>query len=112
MSFRDATKAQNLGPDGLKPVKGAPILDPSVEAKGPASDLCTAPPGGGRARILAWLAEGTREVTWALCSLPPERWAEAPPPGLSDWPALRHARHLALREAQVTLPAVRQVLGD
>jgi len=112
MSFGDATKAQDLGPDGLKPVQGAPILDPSVEAKGPPSDLCTAPADGGRARILVWLAEGAREVTWALCSLSRERWTEIPPSGLSDWPAWRHVRHLALREAQVTLPAVRQVLGD
>jgi hypothetical protein len=78
------------------------------------SDLCT---GSGtvsdtRARILTWLADGAREVTWALCSLPRHRWAEVPPPRLGAWPALRHARFLALRETQVTLPTVRHALGD
>jgi hypothetical protein len=111
MSFRDATKAQNTGPDGLKPVRGTPILDPSVEAKGVASDLCTAPPGATRGRILGWLAEGAREVTWALCSLPRQRWARVPPSPLSEWSALRHARHLARHEREVTLPAVRRALG-
>ena len=37
------------------------------------------PRGAARARILAWLAEGAREVTWALCTLPGERWALVPP---------------------------------
>jgi hypothetical protein len=113
MSFRDPTRAQHLGPDRLKPVTGTPILRPSVEAKR-VSDLCTgaAAPDGARERILAWLAEGAREVTWALCSLPRERWAEPPPARLSDWPALRHARFLALRETHVTLPTVRHALGD
>jgi hypothetical protein len=78
------------------------------------SDLCTsaAGPNGARERILTWLADGAREVTWALCSLPRERWTEVPPSRLSDWPVLRHARHLALRETHVTLPSVRQALGD
>ena len=58
------------------------------------------------------MAEGAREVSWALCSFPRERWAEAPPTGFSTWPALRHARHLALRETYLTLPTVRQALGD
>jgi hypothetical protein len=97
----------------LKPASGTPILRASVEAKR-VNDLCTsaAGPNGARERILAWLADGAREVTWALCSLPRERWAEAPPSRLSDWPVLRHARHLALRETHVTLPSVRQALGD
>ena len=78
------------------------------------SDLCTgaAAPNGARERILAWLAEGAREVSWALCSLPRERWAITPPTRLGDWPALRHARHLALRETHLTLPTVRHALGD
>ncbi len=67
---------------------------------------------GARERILTWLADGAREVRWALCSLPRERWAVLPPAGLSDWPALRHARHLMLRETHLTLPAVRHVVGD
>jgi hypothetical protein len=113
MSFADAGKTQDLGPGRLKTVRGTPILDASVEAKR-VSDLCTseAPPDGARERILAWLAGGAREVTWALCSLPRERWAEPPPARLSQWPALRHARHLALRETHLTLPTVRQALGE
>jgi hypothetical protein len=78
------------------------------------SDLCA---GGteielARGRILAWLAEGAREVSWALCSMPRERWTTSPPDWLGAWPVLRHARALALREAPLTLPAVRWVLGD
>jgi hypothetical protein len=69
-------------------------------------------PDGARGRILAWLAEGAREVTWALCSLPRERWAIDPPGRLGEWPALRHARHLALRESHLTLPTVRHALGE
>jgi hypothetical protein len=97
----------------LKPVPGTPILRASVEAK-LVSDLCTGAvaPNGARERILAWLAEGAREVTWALCSLPRERWAIPPPSRLGDWPVLRHARHLALRETHLTLPTVRHALGD
>jgi hypothetical protein len=52
------------------------------------------------------LAEGAREVTWALCSLPRERWTTPPPERLSAWPALRHVRHLMLHERLVTLPEV------
>jgi len=115
MSFRDGTKPQDPGPDRLKPVPGTPILRASVEVpRKRVIDLCTsvAAPTGARERILAWLAEGAREVTWALCSLPRERWAEPPPSRLGGWPALRHARHLALRETHLTLPSVRQALGD
>ena len=98
----------------MKTGAGTPILDASVEATRRASDLCTrdAPRTANRARILAWLAEGAREVTWALCSLPPDRWAAPPPARLSHWPALRHARHVALRQAHVLLPTVRQALGE
>src|SRR5919197_4519203 len=104
---------QYLGPGRLKPVQGTPILRASVEAR-PVSDPCTGEGShdGARERILAWLAEGAREVTWALCSLPRERWAESPPASLSHWPALRHARHLALRETYLTLPAVRPALRE
>jgi hypothetical protein len=113
MSFRDATKPQDVGPDRLKPVPGTSILRASVEAKR-LNDLCTgaAAADAARERILAWLAEGAREVSWALCSFPRERWVQAPPPHLSSWPALRHARHLALRETYLTLPTVRHALGD
>jgi hypothetical protein len=98
---------------GLKPGPGTPILGPSVEAKA-VSDLCTE---GGfapdtRARLLTWLAEGARDVAWALCSLPRARWAEQPPAHLDEWPALRHARFLVLSDQQVTLPAVRHALGE
>src|SRR4029453_14974836 len=56
--------------------------------------------------------EGAREVTWALCSLPRTRWAALPPARLDDWPPLRHARFLALRETHLTLPTVRHALGE
>jgi len=114
MSSRDATRPQDLGPERLKPAEGAPTLNASVEAEGRATDLCTgpAPRQFARARILAWLAEGAREVTSALCWLPRERWAETPPVELGDWPALRHVRHVALHETHHILPAVRQVLGE
>jgi len=65
-----------------------------------------------RGRLLGWLAEGIREVSWALCALARERWTVAPPVELDAWPALRHARYLALHEQLVTLPAVRQQLGE
>jgi hypothetical protein len=114
MSFRDATKPQDLEPERLKPAQGAPILDASVEAEGPAPDLCSgrAQDDVARERILAWLAEGVREVTWALCSLPRERWAASPPARVGHWAALRHVRHLALTETHQVLPSVRQALGE
>jgi len=113
MSFRDATKPQDLGPERLKPGQGAPNLHASVEAEGPAIDLCTgpAPREVVRERILVWVAEGAREVTWALCSIPRERWAAAPPVSLGDWPALRHVRRLALHQTHQLLPAVCQAVG-
>jgi hypothetical protein len=78
------------------------------------NDLCAEPlpVGAVRGRILGWLAEGTREVSWALCSLPRERWPLDPPPPLGAWPALRHVRAMVLRDRDITLPAVRQALGD
>jgi DinB family protein len=114
MSFQHATKPQDLEPERLKPAQGAPILDASVEAEGPATDLCSgrARNVAARERIMGWLAEGVREVTWALCSLPRERWPLEPPPLLGSWPALRHLRHVALREKHQVLPQVRQALGE
>lgn len=113
MSFPEAAGPHYFRPDRLNPAPGTPILGRSVEAKR-VSDLCTAAgsPAGRRVRILTWLADGAREVTWALCSLPRERWAEQPPKPLGAWPALRHARFLALRETHLTLPTVRHALGD
>jgi len=115
MSFHHALKPQHVGPDRLNPVPGAHILGPSVEVgSSRVNDLCTsaADPSGARERVLIWLAEGAREVVWALCSLPRERWAAVPPGRLGEWPVLRHARHLALRETHLTLPIVRRALGD
>jgi hypothetical protein len=57
------------------------------------------------------LAEGAGEVSWALCSLPRERWTAVPATRLGAWPALRHVRHLVLNERHVTLPAVQSLLG-
>ncbi len=98
----------------MKPAEGTPILDASVAAEGPATDPCTgrALRFNARGHILVWLSEGAREVTWALCSLPRERWVELPPAQVDAWPALRHVRHLALHEAHQTLPLVRQALGE
>ena len=114
MSSRHVSRPQDLEPERLKTAEGTPILDASVEAERRATDLCTGhvPREVARARILAWLAEGAREVTWALCTLPRERWALVPPACLDDWPALRHARHLAFHEMHQTLPRVRHALGD
>src|SRR2546426_3667303 len=113
--FRDGTKPHDPGLDRLKPVPGTPILRASVEVpRKRVIDLCTgvAAPNGARERILAWLADGAREVTWALCSLPRERWVASPPARLDTWPVLRHARFLALRETHLTLPTVRHALGE
>jgi hypothetical protein len=75
--------------------------------------LASHQPGLARPRLLAWLGEGVREVSWVLSWLPRARWA-VPPPSPSDlgtWPALRHVRHLALHETRLTLPAVRRLAG-
>src|SRR5712691_339439 len=103
--FRDGTKPHDLGLDRLKPVPGTPILRASVEVpRKRVIDLCTgvAAPTGARERILSWLAEGAREVTWALCSLPRERWAEAP---RRDWVAGQRCAMLGIsRYARCTSP--------
>src|SRR5438046_6056702 len=113
MSLPDGTGPQYLGPDRLKPVPGTNILRASVEARR-VNDLCTgaAIVSGARERILAWLAEGAREVSWALCSLQRERWVMVPAAGLGDWPALRHVRHLALHEAHQLLPMLSRAMGE
>ena len=70
-------------------------------------------PHAVRARWLGWLAEGAREVAWALCSIPPERWVLVPPRsdnGLGEWPPARHVRHLALNESRLIRPVVDAVL--
>jgi hypothetical protein len=102
MSFRDATKSQDVGPDRLKPAAGTSILRASVEAKR-VSDLCTGAVASdaARERILAWLADGAREVSWALCSFPRERWAE-PPPTSEHLAGPCVTRHLALLESYLT----------
>jgi hypothetical protein len=64
-----------------------------------------------RERIFAWLAEGAREVSWALCSVPRERWTAQPPGDPNGWPALRHVWHLALRERHLTLPSVKLAIN-
>ena len=110
MSSSHDTKPQDLGPERLKPGQGTRTLGPRVEATSGASDLCTG--DATRERILVWLAEGAREVSWALCALPREHWTTPPAAHPSDWPTLRHARHLALRETHLVLPAVRQALGE
>jgi hypothetical protein len=114
MSSYHATRPQSAEPDRLNPVPGTHILGPSVEVvRSPVNDLCSAPhTSAARERILTWLAEGPREVTWALCSLPRERWASTPSDRPGEWPVLRHAHHLALRDRCLTLPMVRRALGD
>jgi hypothetical protein len=113
MSFRNATRPQDLGPERLKPAKGTPILSASVEAEGRATDLCTGDATREllRARLLAWLAEGAREVTSVLCWLPQQRWAEVPPRGLGDMPVRDHTRKLSARQNEL-LADVCKSLGD
>jgi hypothetical protein len=76
----------------------------------------TTDPHAVRARWLGWLAEGARELAWALCSIPPERWLATPPNangGLGAWPPARHVRHLALNESRLILPVAEAVIrGD
>jgi hypothetical protein len=71
-------------------------------------------PHAVRARWLGWLADGAREVTWALCSIPAERWLAVPPgsSGLGEWPPARHVRHLALNESRLIRPVVDAVLDS
>ena len=81
MSFRDATQTTISWAGPLETGSRARLSSgPSVEAETGERPLHrAAAPAVARERILAWLAEGAREVTWALCSLPRERWAEPPP---------------------------------
>jgi hypothetical protein len=80
--------------------------------------LCSsfsADPHAVRARWLAWLATGAREVAWALCSIPAERWLADPPAAdrfYGGWPPARHVSHLALTESRLILPVVDAVLED
>jgi hypothetical protein len=70
-------------------------------------------PHAVRARWLGWLAAGVRDVAWALCSIPSERWSAVPPRsdgGLGEWPPARHVRHLALYESRLIRPLVDAVL--
>ena len=72
-------------------------------------------PHAVRARWLGWLAAGAREVAWALCSIPPERWSALPPRsdgGLGTWPPARHVRHLVLYESRLIRPLVDAVLDS
>jgi DinB family protein len=72
-----------------------------------------ADPHAARAQWLSWLAGGARDVVWALCSLPEDRWT-APPPHpdrLGGWAAARHVRHLMLGESRLVLPVVETLLG-
>ena len=76
------------------------------------TDLCAglARPDALRALILGWLAEGARELSAALCTVPRERWAKLPPERLGAWPALRHVRYLVLHEQHLSLPDIRAAL--
>jgi hypothetical protein len=113
MSFRDATRPQDLGPERLKPAEGTPILSASVEAEGRATDLCTgdSPREIVRARLLAWLAEGAREVTSVLCWLPRQRWAEVPPRDLGELSVIDHVRNIVAHHADL-LADVRRAYGQ
>ena len=81
------------------------------------TELCSryvADPHATRARWLAWLAGGARDVAWALCSIPSERWTATPPVAdrLGEWPPARHVRHLALAEQRWFVPVVEAVLDE
>lgn len=78
------------------------------------NDLCAGrvPPQAVRGWLLGWLAEGVRDINWALCSIPRERWTSDPPEALAARPALRHVRQLLLRDQMMTLPAVRRAVGE
>jgi len=73
-------------------------------------------PRAARAHLVSWLAQGTRDIAWALASVPRSRWIEEPPTDqlayLGTWSALRHVRHLSLGLSEATVPAVRFVLGE
>ena len=81
------------------------------------TELCSryvADPHAARARWLAWLAGGARDVAWALCSIPSERWTATPPAAdrLGEWPPARHVRHLALAEQRWFVPVVEAVVEE
>jgi len=73
-------------------------------------------PRAARGHLVSWLAQGTRDVAWALASVPRSRWIQEPPSDqielLGTWSALRHVRHLSLGLSEATVPAVRFVLGE
>jgi hypothetical protein len=73
-------------------------------------------PRAARGHLVSWLAQGVRDVGWALASVPRSRWLLDPPPEqapiLGPWCALRHVHHLANDMALNTVPAVRFVLGE
>lgn len=48
---------------------------------------------------------------WAMEQVPRERWLASPPRHPDQWPAARHAFHLAYYERQLALPSLRQWLG-
>lgn len=65
------------------------------------------------ARFLAWLGQGSRDLAWALRSIPADRWDEPPPRALAsagDLAAVAQVRHLVLHDLQVTLPGVSAVV--
>jgi hypothetical protein len=79
------------------------------------TELCAsfpADPHAVRARWLVWLGAGAREVAWALCSIPAERWTAIPPAAesLGTWPPARHVRHLSLTENHLLVPVAHALL--
>src|SRR6266550_2504030 len=100
-----------MGPGCLKPAMSTNILGTSAEG-GAVTDLCAglARPDALRALILGWLADGAREISAALCTLPRQRWTSAPPERLGTWPALRHVRYLVLQEQHLNLPEIHAAL--
>ncbi len=48
---------------------------------------------------------------WAMEQLPRERWLSAAPRHPDQWPAARHAFHLAYYERHLALPSMRQWTG-
>ena len=111
--WRD-TKTRSGVPDGLNPAGGTFTLRASAEAERVSEVFteATLSTSVSRARLMAWLADGARGLTWALESLPRKRWAVEPPAELGEWCALRHVRHVALREARLTLPTIKNLVGE
>lgn len=48
---------------------------------------------------------------WAMEQLPRERWLSAPTRHPDEWPAARHAFHLAYYKRHLALPSMRQWTG-